>query len=344
MARIVTDASVFEPGFLPDEIPHRRQQLEVLANAVAPLPGDSESAVPVPAPTVLSGPTGTGKTCTVQYAIRKLSAREGLAIQHVGCGETEGRFDVLCRLLSGADLPTYDLHPGSTPHARLMDRLAAGLSARYVVVLDDVDRLADRDLLYGLNRLHEVSLVLVSTQPEELFAALDPRLRSRLAAGVHICFDPYEEVALRDILRQRLDRGLAAGAVTEDRLGEIATAAEGDAGWAIRTLRTAVRLAHQTDADTIGAEIIGRAIRRTVPAAPRQHVADLPPDQQVLYEVVAAADGITPAELYEQYRQRVAEPKTRRTVRTYIAELVEDGFVRAEGQTRRRRYVPAGGQ
>lgn len=334
--RIVTDARVLEPGFVPESVPHRSEELDALAGALEP----ARRGEP-PEPAVLSGPPGAGKTCTARYAIRQLASRGDVAVQHVDCGRADGRFDVLRRLLAGADLPTYDLHRGSTPRAVLMDRLAAGLRTRYVAVLDGVGQLRDADVLYGLRRVPALTLVVISSRAEELFASLDPRLRSRLCAGVRVDFDRYGEAALVEILRRRVDRGLAAGALDGAQVRRIAAAADGDAGRAVRTVRAAARLARRAGADAVDDDVLAAAIRRA--AGPRRDVDDLPADLRVLYELVREADGLAPAELYERYRDRVPDPKTRRTVRTYLADLADDGFVRAEGETRRRRYFATAG-
>jgi Cdc6-like AAA superfamily ATPase len=64
----------------------------------------------------------------------------------------------------------------------------------------------------------------------------------------------------------------------------------------------------------------------------------LTPHQHVVYEIIAEADTVSPGELYDSYRDRVDDPKTKRTVRNYCSKLEQYNLIRAEGQKRGRRY------
>ena len=49
-------------------------------------------------------------------------------------------------------------------------------------------------------------------------------------------------------------------------------------------------------------------------------------------------DRIAPRNLFEEYRNRVDEPKSNRTVRKYLKQLEREELIASEGSTRDRRY------
>jgi hypothetical protein len=46
-----------------------------------------------------------------------------------------------------------------------------------------------------------------------------------------------------------------------------------------------------------------------------------------------------PAEIYNQYTERVDEPRTKRTIRTYLSKMTQYNLLEAEGTSRDRKYT-----
>ena len=67
-------------------------------------------------------------------------------------------------------------------------------------------------------------------------------------------------------------------------------------------------------------------------------VATLPPHQRVVYEIVKEHGEIRPRELYEEYRERVDNSKTKRTVRNYLRKMTQYDLIVAKGTSRDRTY------
>jgi Cdc6-like AAA superfamily ATPase len=122
-------------------------------------------------------------------------------------------------------------------------------------------------------------------------------------------------------------------------LGDRSIAAAGDACLAIGLLHNAARYAADRDLDRITPETVhavepqGRAELR------RKSLESLPSHQRALYGIVGDHGPIAPGAVYERYAGRVDDPKTDRTVRTYLSKLVEYDLFRAQGRTRDRTYV-----
>jgi len=94
-------------------------------------------------------------------------------------GTTTPRFQTLHRLLEGIDR-AYDIHRQSTPHDVLLDRLRDYDGPPYVVILDEVDQLQNKDLLYELHRIRHLSIIFIANREEDIFTSLDERLQNRL--------------------------------------------------------------------------------------------------------------------------------------------------------------------
>ena len=119
--------------------------------------------------------------------------------------------------------------------------------------------------------------------------------------------------------------------VDATQLDHLADAAAGNARDAITFLRQAAQEAEWDGADGITDE----HVRTAIPAARdnlRQRSLDkLTDDQRLVYDVLLEAGTLMPKELYERYTARATDPKTKRTVRTYLRKLEHYNLVESEG-------------
>jgi orc1/cdc6 family replication initiation protein len=330
---MITDARVLRPEFIPREVAHRDSEVNQLSNALEPVTR-GESAPPV----MLFGPSGAGKTCIAQFTLDRL--RESvLAVetQYVNCWQNYRTFRCLYRLVDGIG-QTVDVHRKSTPTDELLERLERYDGPHYVVVLDEVDQLESKDVLYDLYRIHNVSMVLIANRETELFAQLDDRLVSRLQASPRIRFDRYGLDELVAILADRVRWGLTAGAVDRDQLEHIADAAAGDARTAIGILRNAARQAQRDETGEITDAHVEAAIPEARHELRQQDLDKLTRHQQAVYEIIEEHGEVAPGDLYAGYRERVDDPRSERTIRRYCNKLARYDLIRIEGERRGRSY------
>jgi Cdc6-like AAA superfamily ATPase len=132
--------------------------------------------------------------------------------------------------------------------------------------------------------------------------------------------------------------GLDDGVIDSEGIQYIAEAAAGDARVSIGILRTAAREAQSRGLDYISMEIVESAVPAGKSELKRKDLEKLTPHQHVVYEVIAEAEKVSPGGLYDSYRDRVDDPKTKRTIRNYCSKLEQYNLIRAEGQKRGRRY------
>ncbi|WP_254528527.1 Cdc6/Cdc18 family protein [Natrinema gelatinilyticum] len=329
---MIVDGRVLREDFVPSEVVHRHDEVNLLSEALEPLLYDGR-----PDPAFLFGPTGVGKTCIARYTLAQLREQEPtVRVVYVNCWQEYTRFRVLYSILESVDR-AVDVHR-STPKDELFDRLSRADGGSIVVILDEVDQLEETSALYDLHRLPHVSPVLIANREEELFASFDDRVRSRFHAGTRVRFDRYGTDELTAILAKRAEKALEPGVVTDTQLRTIADAASGDARVGIGILRSAAYCAERRGLGSITAETLEVAIPDARTAIRRKTVEGLIEHQRVLYDVIAEAGEIEPGDLYEVYERRVEEPKTNRTLRNYLTKMVHYDLIEAVGERRGRTY------
>jgi orc1/cdc6 family replication initiation protein len=330
---MITDARVLDPEFVPKDVVHRDGEINHLTSTLKPVM-NGETAEP----SFLYGPSGTGKTCIALFALDKL--RETLIdveTQYVNCWADHSRYTVLYRLLEGLD-KTFDIHRQSTPTDVLLNRLRDYDSPPFIAILDEVDQLQDKDLLYELHRIPGLSLVLIANDDDEFFAQVSDRVTSRLQTSERIHFNPYTQDELIAILDDRVRWGLQKDVIDTEQISQIAAAAGGDAHVALGVLRVAAKRARRKGYDRIDATVVEQAVSEAKTEIKQQTLDKLTPDQTILYDIITEHGEVTPGTLYEEYDERASNPRSERMVRNYLQKLVHYNLIEALGQNRGRRY------
>ncbi|MDS0261541.1 orc1/cdc6 family replication initiation protein [Haloarcula sp. S1CR25-12] len=330
---MIRDARVLRAGFVPRELEHRDAEVNHLSSVLRPIT-ESEPADTA----IVTGPSGTGKSCVSQFVTERLR-EEALDIRatYVNCWRNYTRFRTLYSILDDLG-ETLDIHRQSTPHDELVDRLQRYDGPRTVVILDEVDQLDEPGVIYDLHSLEQFALICIANEEATLFNRLDDRLVSRLRASEHVRMDRYHDGQLEDILAARVKWGLDPDAVTDAQLSRIADAAAGDARLAIGILRTAASAADRENATRLTDERIERAATDARAEIQQANLDALTPHQRVVYDIVADRGPLGPSDIHDRYADAVDDPRTTRTVRSYLSKMVQYNLLEADGQTQDRRY------
>ena len=331
MTSVIQNARVLQDDFLPKEIVHRHEAVNQMSKALEPVLEDDR-----PQDTFLVGPSGAGKTCIARYTVDQLQEQVlDIKSHYIDCWQHSNRFRVLYKILEGVKT-SYDIHR-STPEDEMIARIQS-VDSPYLLILDEVDQLDDMEVLRKLYPMPHITMVLIANRREEVLSTLDERLQSRLRSSVTIRFDRYTQAELVSLLDDRITWGLAPDTITTDQVHRIADVAAGNARDAISILRSAAR-----NADHEGAsEIRDSDIESGIPAAREelheQNLKKLNEDQHAVYDILTDEGELPPNEIYDLYADRVPEPKTKRTVRTYLRKLEDYDLVRATGNGPNRTY------
>ena len=180
-----------------------------------------------------------------------------------------------------------------------------------------------------------------TNKEEELFSQVDDRLVSRLRSSEHVRMDKYHDEQLYDILNARARWGLNEDIINDDQHYHIADAAAGDARLAIGILRIAASTADREDQATITDEMLRDAAEDARAEIRQTSLDSLTPHQQAVYDVIREYGPVGPSKIHERYSDAVDDPRTKRTVRTYLSKMVQYNLLVAQGTSRDRQYSVA---
>jgi len=246
--------------FNPDNIPHRNQEINLVAQILAPALKTIK-----PSNIFIYGKPGTGKTVVVKDVLNNLnriseSKNIPLKTIYLNCkmnsvADTEYR--VIAQIVRefGRDVPVTGL-----PTNEVYNELFSVIDEKkqiIILVLDEVDVLINKcgdTILYNLTRINEslnnacISIVGISNDIN-FKNNLEPRVKSSLGEE-EIVFSPYDALQLKDILNQRAELAFnenSFSASVIDKCSAYAAQQHGDARRAIALLRVAGELAERSN-------------------------------------------------------------------------------------------------
>lgn len=234
-----------------------------------------------PETTIIYGKTGTGKSlvarCVTREAHRK-AAENGVSLQYayVDCSDyqTEAKASrEMARELRNnldieASIPRVGI--GASDYRditwELLDEHAVNA---FVVILDEIDKLGDDELIRSLSRAKEsgksdtyIGVICISNK-----IAYRERLNERVDSSLQdneLIFDPYDANQLQDILENRRDAfvdGVLADGVIP-RVAALAAHEHGDARKAVDTFYEAGRLAEKTGDTRVTEDYVDDALKK----------------------------------------------------------------------------------
>jgi cell division control protein 6 len=347
--KIFKDREVLRHDYLPDNLPHRDEQIRQIGETMAPvLKGARGSNV------FIYGKTGTGKTAVTKYVLSHLEVRAKefnapVKFCYVNCrlvGSEYRAFASLCQSI-GVSVPFTGLSVGE-----VFDRFKAGLDGSktiFIIVLDEIDALIKArgdNLLYELTRINEtlhkskVSLTGISNDLR-LKEFLDPRVFSSLSEE-EIVFSPYNAGELKNILLDRAKSAFQDDALSDGALSvcaALAAAEHGDARRALDLLRVAGEIAERKGASVVVEEHVREAEKHIEHNRVIETLQNLPLHSKLVVLSIhhlreAEARRVITGEIYEVYCELCGEltitPLTQRRLSTLVNELDSMGLLNSK--------------
>jgi len=349
-SKIFANRDVLKHDYIPDNLPHRGEQIQRLGGILAPALSKSKISN-----AFIYGKTGTGKTAVTKFVLSKFEgkAREVGApvdVCYVNCRLSGTNYRVLASICKsvGMDVPFTGLATGE-----LLDRFKDFINLHnsiVIVALDEMDALVkDKggdDLLYELTRINEglregwVALVGI-TNDVNFKEFLDPRVLSSLSEE-EVVFKPYLANELSDILRERAEMAFLKGVVDEGTIrlcAALAAGEHGDARRALDLLRVAGELAERLGRDKVDEELVRLAQQKVEHDRMTEILKSLPIHSKLVLLSVfilnAKLDinGAITGDVYNVYSELCGkvslEPLTQRRVSGLINELDVLGILNA---------------
>lgn len=265
-ANIFTRKELLKVGHVPESarIVGRDDEIKAVAAELRPIVhGDPPNNV------MIYGKTGTGKSLVARHVTeraRRAAASNGVSVGsvYVDCAQhnTETRVArAVTKSLNDPGRTEFDIPRSGIGSGEYYDYLWDILDATYdsvIIILDEVDRLDDDDILMQLSRAREsgkadchLGVVAVSNKIEYR-NRLNERVKSSLREEEFV-FQPYDANQLRDIMEHRRD-AFYDSVLSPDVIpltAAVAAQEHGDARKAIEILRHAGELAERECSDTV---------------------------------------------------------------------------------------------
>ena len=189
------DENVLDFNYLPKIMKYREDQQKYVAECIKPLFSDRSGKN-----LLISGKPGIGKTSAVRFVLRELEEKDDdISCIYVNCWKENTSFKVISSICEQVNY--------NWTQTRNINELLKECSKKIektVIVLDEIDKLNEKDILYSLLESIKNKCIFLITNDLNFLALLDNRIRSRLLAET-INFKEYNLNETEGILKQRIE-------------------------------------------------------------------------------------------------------------------------------------------
>jgi len=323
---------VLLPEFLPEALPHRESQRQLVADNIQPAAFGRK-----PQNTFIFGAPGIGKTATTLFIFREFeNFSERVKTIYINCWDYKTAHAVLSKI--ALDLGQFVQRRGMGKD-EIIEKLAEACKRSrksIIVALDEADQLVfnDQEALYDLLRIgqyveNQFGFIFISNH-QDAFAKLEPRIKSSLNID-EVQFKPYTLDEMRDILQKRAEM-----AFRKVEPGVVALAAYhavkkgGDVRAGLEILLKAGRAADKENAGSVLASHVRKIVGDVEKPKPKILKEKISEPERQLMEIVKERKELTAGELFEEYKKRFGELSlSERRVRELINHLEETGLIKS---------------
>jgi cell division control protein 6 len=345
---IFANKEVLRPTYVPDYLPHRKEQIQGLANILsAALKGETPSNI------LIYGKTGTGKTSTVKYVSKELeemAQKRGstCSLLYINSEVFDTQYRVFAYL---ARVFNKRVPMIGWPTDMVYTEFKTGVDSEkrsVIVILDEIDKLASKgdEALYNLTRvngeLNNARVSLIGISNDLTFTdLLDPRVTSSLGEE-EIIFPPYNAEQLKDILYARAEIAFEHDTLADSVIplcAAFAASEHGDARRALDLLRVSGEIAERARAKQVTEEHVRQASERLEMNRIAEVVKTLPLQSKIVLSSVLTLSKeknkrrFSSGEVYNMYRRLCShldmDALTQRRVTDFVSELDILGLVNA---------------
>lgn len=201
---MITNARALRPIFVPAELHHREGEIEHLSSCLKPIRMGLQGE-----DTLITASSGSGKTTLARYTVHQLeSATLDVRTGYVNCISDSSRTGTMHALLRDAGVGV-DIALDAASVSQYLTRLRK-LDEHLVFVIDEVDVLADPDLLVALYEEPNITMLMVCADEDDFLASAKSRVQSRVRTAMKLRLDKYRQKELVDIVRGRVEAGPSA--------------------------------------------------------------------------------------------------------------------------------------
>lgn len=310
-----SEESIFlNPQFLdfdyqPKLIPFRETYQQYIATCIKPLLQKRNGKN-----LIISGKPGVGKTVCLKHVLNELREDYSNEVHclYINCWKKDTSFKVISDICEQVNYKWVH----NKNFDELMKAVAETINEKTtVIVLDEVDKLQDQNIIYNLlEDLYKRCLILI-TNDSNYIAKLDNRIRSRLLPDL-LEFKPYNANETKEILKQRVQYAFVNNVLADEAFDMITKKASelGDIRAGLFLLKQAGENAENKSSKKITLEYACEAIASL-------SIADLDneDDVELLLNIIKESSGKYKTEIFKIYENKGG--KSYRTFQRKINEL-----------------------
>ncbi|HLC58331.1 MAG TPA: AAA family ATPase [Candidatus Nanoarchaeia archaeon] len=310
-----SDESIFlNPQFLdfdyqPKIVPCREGEQQEIASHIKPLLQRRNGTN-----MIIIGSPGVGKTVTLRHVLDELKedySSEVICL-YINCWKKDTSFKVIsdiCIQLNYKWIHNKNFDDLVKSAAELINEKSA------VIVLDEVDKLQDQNIIYTLlEDIFRRSLILI-TNEKDFLIKLDNRIRSRLQPKT-LEFQPYKKDQIKQILKERIQYVFVPNTLQEEVLNPVIDEAfeRKDMRIAMALLKQAGEYAEDKSSKKITIDHVKEAIGNLSEKTLEEGNEDL-------INIIKENNGKPQADIFKIYEEK--EKKSYRTFQRKVKELKE---------------------
>jgi cell division control protein 6 len=290
---------VFDPDYLPEEIPFREKQISQLVSCIDPA---LQGSAPLNA--LCLGPPSTGKTSTIRFVLRRASDLETFHCSYIRCPTSKDSYKIFSKIFRDVFSQQPPLSGVSKPV--LVEKIWSKLEKPLLVVLDDVNFLTSEcasEVIYEILKAPDEHGVKVGI----FAAATDVRFPLRLdpfAGAVfryfEVFYPPYGRGEIREILLRRVREGFSEGCLSDEAFERVVDIASGaaDVRYGIFLLKTAGLIAESRRALRVEVDDVEGAHEGEAVPFLAKALAALNSEERAVLRIICSAREISTGELY----------------------------------------------
>lgn len=300
-SKIFKNEELLFPEYLPDFLPHRENQIQVISKNLKPAMIGRK-----PQNTFVFGTPGIGKTHATKFVFKELeNTSEKIKTVYINCWDYKTATALLSKI--ALEMGAFVQRRGVSKD-EVLERLIESLnksSKNLLLCLDEVDQLIrnDQGALYDILRINQygrkfLGLVFISND-SHVFANVEPRISSSLNME-ELEFKSYTLEEMKDILENR-----AENALQKIENGVIILCANravkkgGDVRIGLDCLLKAARNSESSGKDIVTVDDVKEILKEVKKLKPEILKKKITKEEKLLLETIKQNEKIQSGELYE---------------------------------------------